>query len=213
VTDLWIKICGLTSVRDAEMVVRAGADAIGLNFVSSSPRRIAIPLAREIARAVQGRVELVGVFANQPVSEVLAIKAEVGLDWIQLHGDEPSEAVEQCGPRTMKALRVADAADVARADLFAGRRLLVDTKVSGALGGTGQTFDWSLVDRLARERELLLAGGLGPDNVALAVQKVRPFGIDTASGVESSPGAKSPEITRAFIERARAASSALQGQG
>ena len=212
-TGLWIKICGVTSSRDGDMVALAGADAIGLNFVSTSPRLVELRVAKEIARAVRGRVELVGVFANRPLAEMLAIKDELGLDWIQLHGDESPALTLECGPRTMKALRVAEAADVAQAELYPGKRLLVDAKVAGSLGGTGRAFDWSLVGDLAGQRELVLAGGLGPDNVQAAVEQVRPFGIDTASGVESAPGAKSPEATRAFVERARAAERALQGPG
>jgi len=213
VTGLWIKICGVTSSRDGDMVALAGADAIGLNFVSTSPRLVELRVAKEIARAVRGRVELVGVFANRPLAEMLAIKDELGLDWIQLHGDESPALTLECGPRTMKALRVAEAADVAQAELYPGKRLLVDAKVAGSLGGTGRAFDWSLVGDLAGQRELVLAGGLGPDNVQAAVEQVRPFGIDTASGVESSPGAKSPEATRTFVERARAAERALRGRG
>lgn len=212
-TGLWIKICGVTSARDGEMVALAGADAIGLNFVSSSPRVVELRVAKEIARAVRGQVELVGVFANRPLSEMLALKDELGLDWIQLHGDESPALALECGPQTMKALRVAEAADVAQAELYPGRRLLVDAKVAGALGGTGRAFDWALVADLAGQRELVLAGGLGPDNVQAAVEQVRPFGIDTASGVESAPGSKSPEATRAFVERARVAERALRGQG
>jgi phosphoribosylanthranilate isomerase len=207
---VWVKICGITSVRDGEMIASAGADAIGLNFVPSSPRAIDRALAKEIAREVAGRVELVGVFADRSAAEMLEIREEVGLDWIQLHGDEAPETVLACGPRAMKALRVSDVTDVARAHAYGGGRLLVDAKVSGALGGTGHAFDWSLVQGLAGQRQLVLAGGLRPDNVELAISRVRPFGVDTASGVESAPGQKSRDKVRTFIELARAAARALQ---
>src|SRR6478735_5215037 len=182
--------------EDRQRALQLGANAY-ITKPIQAPQVIELRVAKEIARAVRGRVELVGVFANRPLAEMLAIKDEVVLDWIQLHGDESPALTLECGPRTMKALRVAEAADVAQAELYPGKRLLVDAKVAGSLGGTGRAFDWSLVGDLAGQRELVLAGGLGPDNVQAAVEQVRPFGIDTASGVESAPGAKSPEATRA----------------
>jgi phosphoribosylanthranilate isomerase len=210
---IWVKICGVTSPGDAEMVARSGASAIGLNFVRASPRYVDLATAKSIARAVMGEVELVGVFADESMAEMARIREEVGLDWLQLHGSESPAVLEQCGPRTMKALRVGDAADVAGANLYGGERLLVDAKVAGALGGTGHALDWSLVEGLARQRSLVLAGGLRPDNVAEAVRQVRPFGVDTASGVEQAPGRKATDRTLAFVERARSAARALQDPG
>ena len=216
--DVWIKICGVTTAADAEMVAEAGADAIGLNFVPSSPRAVTAEQARIIAEAVRGRVELVGVFADRVPSEMQDIADRVGLAWLQLHGGESPEALAEAGRGrlglgAMKAVRVAQAADVEQARRFGGPRLLVDALVRGALGGTGHAFDWSLVEELARERALVLAGGLRPDNVARAIQQVRPFGVDTASGVEHAPGQKSADLTRAFVAGARAAAAALREQG
>jgi phosphoribosylanthranilate isomerase len=210
---IWVKICGVTSPGDAEMVALAGASAIGLNFVRTSPRLVSLAQAQAIARVVAGQVELVGVFANEPVADMVQMQHELGLDWIQLHGEESPGILHQCGPRAFKALRVGDAADVEQAALYAGDRVLVDAKVLGALGGTGQAFDWSLVERLSRQRELVLAGGLSPDNVAVAIRQVRPFGVDTASGVEDAPGQKSPDKTHAFVRAARAAAQALRDPG
>jgi len=206
---IWVKICGVTSPGDAEMVALAGASAIGLNFVPTSPRLVSAVTAKAIARVVQGRVELVGVFANAPVAEMVNLQAELELDWIQLHGDETPETLQQCGPRAFKALRVGDATDV-EAALRYGERILVDAKVLGALGGTGHAFDWSLVEGLSGQRDLVLAGGLAPGNVGAAIRQVRPFGVDTASGVEDAPGLKSPDKTRAFVREARAAARALR---
>lgn len=227
--ELWIKICGVTTPEDAEMVAQAGASAIGLNFVPSSPRAVTVAQARLIAGAVRGSLELVGVFADRSPAEMHEIADAVGLDWLQLHGDESpaalAAAAETYGARggaevrgtsplrAMKAVRVGQAADVERARGFGGGRLLVDAWVRGALGGTGHAFDWSLVEGLARERPLVLAGGLRPDNIQRAIQRVRPFGVDTASGVEHAPGQKSPEATRAFVAGARAALAALRDQG
>jgi phosphoribosylanthranilate isomerase len=205
---LWIKICGITSVDDAHLVVDAGADAIGVNLVPSSKRCVDADTARAIARAVGARVELVAVVADMHARELASVRARLGVSSVQLHGSELPEALEPLLPAAYKALRIATAADVALASGYGGSRLLVDAKVDGALGGTGHVFDWSLVARLARERPLVLAGGLTPDNVAAAVGAVRPFGVDTASGVEGSdPRRKDPARVARFVEAARRAAS------
>jgi phosphoribosylanthranilate isomerase len=213
VQGLWIKICGVTSVAEAEMVAAAGADAIGLNFVPSSKRRVSAQTAIEIVRAVGGRVEWVGVFANQPAEELQRLAEEVGLDRLQLHGGELPDALETLGQRAYKALRVAVSEDLLAAVEFPGDRLLLDSKVVGELGGTGHAFDWRLAERLARQRPLVVAGGLTEHNVADAVRALRPLGVDTASGVEKSPGVKDPQRTALFIERARKAHAEVAGQG
>lgn len=207
-TETWVKICGVTTVADALMVADAGASAIGLNFAPDSPRCITLARAKEIAAALEKRVELVGVFVDASIEDLLTISREVGLKWVQLHGNEqPERLVEltETAISNYKALRIGDATDVELAATFPGKRLLVDTKVEGKTGGTGKTFDWSLVANLKKDRQLILAGGLNPSNVAEAVKAVGPFGVDTASGVETSPGKKSPKKVRDFIERARAA--------
>lgn len=208
--EIWIKICGVTSVADAEMVASAGADAIGLNFVAVSPRAVSPEAARDIVQAVGPRVEWVGVFAHTAVSEVRSVAERVGLDWVQLHGEETPAEVLAAGPQAYKAIRVATPADVEMASAFPGERLLVDAKVDGALGGTGAVFDWTLVRELARARRLILAGGLTAENVTQAVRSVRPWGVDAASGVESAPGVKDPVKTRDFVASARSAARALR---
>lgn len=202
--SLWIKICGVTSVEDACAVAEAGADAIGLNFAPQSPRLLGLELAREIVRAVGSRVEWVGVFVDAQPDFIRHVQDIVGLDWLQLHGSESRADVEGWGARAFKALRIGDAHDVDLALGFPGDRLLVDAKVSGAQGGTGATFDWSLLGPLS-QRRVVLAGGLKPENVAEAVRMVNPFGIDTASGVESVPGKKDHERVREFVRQVRAA--------
>jgi phosphoribosylanthranilate isomerase len=202
----WVKICGITNVGDAESAVRAGASAIGLNFVPSSRRLVELDAAREIADAVRGRIEIVGVFADEPLTKLIEITATLGLDRLQLHGAEPAELVAQL-PRAFKALGVASAADVASARAFPGELLLLDAKVQGASGGTGQTFDWSLLGDIVSERRIVLAGGLTPDNVQSAVRRVRPHGVDVASGVEplGTPRQKDPEKVLRFVREARSA--------
>ncbi len=202
---MWVKICGITRVDDALSVVGAGADAVGLNFVPSSPRYVEDASAGAIAEAVRGRVQLVGVVADLGAAAMRALRDRFGLDLLQLHGDEPPDLLEAVLPAAYKALRIGSGEDVARADGYGGERLLADARVDGALGGTGTSFDWRLVRELARRRRLILAGGLTPDNVARAVQSVRPWGVDVASGVERSAREKDPEAVRRFIAGARAA--------
>jgi phosphoribosylanthranilate isomerase len=199
-----VKICGVTTAEDALMCVAAGASAIGLNFVDASPRRVTVERAREISRAVRGRTLVVGVVADMEVPAMRDLLASAELECLQLHGDETPATLATLLPHAYKAIRVATAEDVAQARAFQGPYLLVDARVPGALGGTGATFDWSLVKELARARRLTLAGGLTPGNVARAIEAVAPYCVDVASGVESAPGVKDPAKVRAFLEAARA---------
>ena len=204
---MWVKICGVTTVADALGCVDAGADAIGVNFVPTSPRVVTEECARQIAEAVAGRAEVIGVVASLAPGGLLALRQRVNLTALQLHGDEAPDTLAALLPRAYKALRIATAHDVTEAARYAGTRLLVDAKVKGALGGTGETFDWSLVHDLALVRPIVLAGGLTANNVAQAIRAVRPWGVDTASGVEraNAPRAKDLDAVRAFIDGARAA--------
>jgi phosphoribosylanthranilate isomerase len=201
----WIKICGVTVPEDAEHVVRSGANAIGLNFVYGSKRRVTLEQARPIVERVQGRIELVAVVANPTDAEVKELREELGIQWLQLHGDEPPPRVSRLLPNAFKAVAIEDAADARKAASYPGQRLLVDTKVSGVSGGTGKVFDWQLVTDLAKQRELVLAGGLTPKNVAAAVRVLEPFGVDVASGVELVPGVKDAELVTAFVLAVRSA--------
>lgn len=204
-----VKVCGVRTAEDAIACVRLGASAIGLNFVPESVRAIDPRTAREIASAVHdearrsgARVQVVGVVADRGIDELRALAHDIGLDCLQLHGDEPPALVAALLPHAYKAVRVATEEDVQRARSYPGTHVLVDAKVEGALGGTGATFDWSLVVSLAKERSLTLAGGLHPDNVRDAIARTNPFCVDVASGVESSPGVKDLAKVRAFIEAA-----------
>jgi phosphoribosylanthranilate isomerase len=206
----YVKICGITSVADALMAMQAGADALGLNFVPASKRVIDTKLAAQISDAVGGRVELVAVVANRSVPELAQLRTATGIRWLQLHGAEAPEELELLAPKAYKAVAIATQADVRRAGEYGGDRLLVDAKISGELGGTGQRFDWSLAVPLAKQRDLIVAGGLTPENVGEALRALRPFGVDVASGVEA-PGhhrAKDPARVRAFIDAVRAVDAA-----
>jgi phosphoribosylanthranilate isomerase len=216
-----VKICGLTDVDDARACVEAGASSIGLNFVPSSPRRIDAATARAIVESIEAipgvgpRVVTVAVVADMPTDELRALLSATGIRCMQLHGDEPPEQVAAFLPHAYKALRVATAADVARADAFPGEHILVDARVDGALGGTGVQVDPALVVALARRRKLTLAGGLRPENVAAAIAAVRPFAVDVASGVErpGAPRRKDRDAVRAFLAEVRRAESALADEG
>jgi phosphoribosylanthranilate isomerase len=199
-----VKICGVTSPADAEACAKLGASAIGLNFVPSSPRRVTTDVARAIAQALEGsKVLLVGVVADLSVDAMRALVDDASLGCLQLHGDESPATVAAMLPHAYKAVRIANPADVQRARTFPGEYVLTDAKVEGALGGTGKTFDWALIAELARERKLTLAGGLTPDNVALAVKSTKPWCVDVASGVERDVGRKDLGLVRAFIAAAR----------
>jgi phosphoribosylanthranilate isomerase len=205
---MYVKVCGITHVEDALAAVAAGVDALGLNFVPASKRYVSIERAREIIEQVRGQVLCVAVVANLAPGEVSALLSTLGVDRVQLHGDETPEHVRMLAPRAFKALRVASASDIELAAAFPSHPLLVDAKVEGHLGGTGKTLDWPLVAPLAASRPMILAGGLTPDNVARAVQLVRPWGVDTASGVETSadPRRKDPDKLRRFVNAARRSS-------
>jgi phosphoribosylanthranilate isomerase len=195
-----VKICGVTTVSDALACAELGASAIGVNFVPGSPRRVTLARAREISRAMKSTdVLVVGVVADLDVEAIQALVRDAELGCLQLHGDEAPETLAPLLPHAYKAVRIATSDDVALARRFGGEYLLADAKVTGALGGTGETFDWSLVKELARERRLTLAGGLRPENVARAVREVDPWCVDVASGVESAPGIKDLDAVRAFI--------------
>lgn len=208
-----VKICGLKTPDDARVCVDLGASAIGVNLVPSSTRVIDVITAREIARAVHAigaKVIVVGVVADLGLDALRQLVADAELDCLQLHGSESPDDLRPLLPHAYKAVRIANAADVAHARSFPGDHILVDAKVDGMLGGSGAVFDWTLVKELARERSLTLAGGLHPGNVAEAVRAVNPYCVDVASGVESgTPGVKDLAKVRAFVEAARTASGLL----
>lgn len=202
----WVKVCGLVEPRNAERVAAAGADAIGLNFVATSSRLVSLEAAREIAAAVRGRAELVGVVADLDPPRCEELLEELALDRLQLHGSEPADWVASLLPRAYKACRLRGEADARQAAAFPGPRLLVDAWVPGALGGQGVSFEWSWAIPLATRPELIVAGGLRPENVSRAIGVLDPFGVDVATGVEQpgTPGVKDLDLVRRFLDAARA---------
>lgn len=204
-----IKICGITREQDADAAVAAGADALGLNFVASSPRHVALPVAAVIAQRVRGRAVRVGLFVDAAPEWVRTVLAAVELDLLQFHGDERGEFCRGFGLPYVKALRMREALDIAAleteyADACA---LLLDAWAPGQAGGTGQRFDWTLWPK-SSSLPLVLAGGLDPDNVALAVRTLAPWAVDVAGGVEGPrKGEKDAERIQRFIAEVRRAGS------
>ena len=197
-----VKICGITRLEDALLAVRLGADALGFNFWPGSKRFVDPDTARAIVDRLPPLVSAVGVFVNQPPTEVLATAARSGVGAVQLHGDEPYEDCNGYPITAIKALRVAGPESLADMHRYRVKAFLLDAPSAG-YGGSGATFDWAVARAAAEQVPVLLAGGLTPENVADAIRAVRPFAVDVASGVESAPGVKDPEKLARFIERAK----------
>jgi len=205
--DTRIKICGITNLADGLAAVEAGADALGLNFYEKSPRHISQKTAAEISKQLPPFVMRVGLFVNAPEDLVTRAIGECGLTMLQFHGDEPPEFCVQFGLMSMKAFRIRDAESLEELPQFSTDAYLLDAYSPEARGGTGKKFNWDLaVEAQKFGKPIFLAGGLTPENVADAVRKVHPFGVDVSSGVESSPGKKDHTKVRAFIQAVRDAS-------
>jgi phosphoribosylanthranilate isomerase len=200
-----VKICGITSIADALHAADCGADALGLNFYSKSPRYVTAEQAREIIGELPPFVTPVGLFVNHPAEEIRRIAEFCGLGTVQLHGDEGPEDCRLAPLRVIKALRVRDESSLAGLDRYPADAVLLDAWSAARYGGTGHTFNWQLAARAARKWCIILAGGLTPENVADAVRTVRPFAVDVSSGVESAPGKKDPRKVAAFIRNAKRA--------
>ena len=196
-----VKICGITSMQDAEAAVEAGADSLGFVFWPRSPRFINPDRARAIVSCLPPFVVPVGVFVNQPAAHVRGVAALVRLGALQLHGDEDLLYVAGMDYPVIKAVSIEGGDETDRIDIWPRRTtLLLDVYDAVNRGGTGRTIDWSAAAPIAARRRTLLAGGLTPDNVAQAVARVQPYGIDVSSGVERSPGVKDHARIRALFE-------------
>lgn len=200
-SNVRVKICGITSVDDALFAVEAGADALGLVF-APSPRQVTPEQARRIVEALPPFVTTVGLVVNQDPDPILAV---CPLDVIQFHGGESPETVAALGRRAVKAFRVRGAEDLSALPRYAAASaLLLDAYVPGVMGGTGHRFPWALAAEARRfGRPIIVAGGLTPENVGLCVETTSPYGVDVSSGVEATPGKKDPEKVRAFIRNAK----------
>jgi phosphoribosylanthranilate isomerase len=204
-----VKICGITNLHDAELAVELGAWALGMIFYEDSPRRCAPAEAERIVATLRRKVELCGVFVNAPLEQVVGLTEDLGLTMLQFNGEEgPSycaEAARRDGARVIKAAQVSGPGDVRDLERFHVDFHLLDARSKDPSkrdlrGGTGETFDWSLVRARRSKVPLILSGGLSAENVGEGIGLTRPFAVDTASGTEAAPGRKDPALLRAFFD-------------
>jgi phosphoribosylanthranilate isomerase len=215
-----VKICGITRLEDAELAVELGAWALGMIFYDGSPRRCSLAEAQRISARLRRRVQLCGVYVNAPLQEVVETSEALGLGMLQLHGDEGpafcAEAKRRTGALVIKAAQVAGPGDLRDLERFHVDFHLLDAHSRtqarrGLRGGTGETFDWSLLAARRSKVPLILSGGLEAGNVADAIALTHPYAVDSASGTEAAPGRKDPARLRAFFEAASGAEASGSG--
>ena len=202
---VFTKVCGITNPGDARVAVDAGADAIGLIF-AESPRKVSLEEARKVSIALPENILKVGVFVDAEPGEVLQIAREVGLDLAQLHGDETPEtvaAIRNAGLPVMKALRVRNTEALGALERYEVDLFMLDAWSARARGGTGETFDWGLAKSVKGRGNIVVSGGLTPENVREAVEFFEPYGVDASSSLEERPGKKSCERVRRFVRAAK----------
>jgi phosphoribosylanthranilate isomerase len=196
-----IKICGVTRREDAFCAVDIGADALGFIFVKSSPRYISPRDARKIIQMLPPFIVPVGVFADMAYSDVLEIVEQTSIGCVQLHGDEPPKDIAKYPVPVVKSFRVDAAFNPEILRRYKASAFLFDTKISGKLGGTGQTFNWDIAVQAKEYGRIILAGGLSPENIIEAIKKVQPYAVDVNSGVEESPGKKDHAKLKLLFDR------------
>lgn len=203
--DVWVKLCGCTSLADAALVAECGADAFGMIF-APSPRRITFEAAEEIARHLPHKISPVAVFVNPTEDEVESAQELFPNAFLQFSGEETPEFVARYGDRAIKAMHIDDLSTNVRerCDRYAGAFLLFDARQDGMAGGTGRSFNWDHVAAIAKERRVVVAGGLTPENVGECIARARPFGVDVRTGIESA-GSKDPAKMQAFVDAVRGA--------
>jgi phosphoribosylanthranilate isomerase len=198
-----IKICGITNSSDALLAASLGADALGFVFWKKSPRYITPDAAAAIIKKLPPFMSTVGVFVDEDSTRVNEIVKTAGLNFAQLHGSESPEYCVQIEGNFIKAIRVKDAGSLQGLDEYGASAILLDTFIKGQPGGTGKTFDMSLLVGMDFKGKVMLAGGLTPDNVEEALNNYSPYAVDASSGLELEPGKKDPAKLRAFIEKVR----------
>ena len=206
-SQLWIKICGVTRNRDALLAAELGADAIGLVFYANSPRALVATQVASVVANVPGSVSVIGLFVNPTREEVEVVLSTGLVDVLQFHGEEDEEFCNSFDRPYLKAFQVKDlqSLDSTLSEYRTATYILLDSYSVEKMGGTGQKFDWSIGGNIVQnlDQKVVVAGGLKPENIKDAVIKMNPFGVDVSSGVESSPGLKDAEKLRKFIEGAR----------
>lgn len=194
-----VKICGITNLKDALMSVESGADALGFVFVPDTPRFVNPDQVAAIIDQLPPFITTVGVFASKDTTKIRTVLDLCRLDAIQLHADVTPEFCHNLDSRIIKAVRVKDESSLSILSDYDVNAFLLDTYVEGKMGGTGKVFDWNLALQAKDYGRIIVAGGLNPDNVAHAVRRVKPYGVDVSSGVELVPGRKDPDKIRKFI--------------
>lgn len=201
-----VKICGITNATDGIAAAEAGADVLGFVFYDASPRSIRIEAAAEIIRQLPPFLVKAGVFVDAPPDLVVSAIEQCGLNLLQFHGTESPEYCAQFGLMSMKAFRIRDEASLQPLKEYPTEAWLLDSYTPGRVGGTGETFNWDLARHAqGLGKPIFLAGGLTPLNVAEAIERVRPYGVDVSSGVEITPGKKDHDKVRAFVNAAKRA--------
>ena len=202
-TRVKVKICGITNVKDAIAAVEMGADILGFNFFEESPRYVTIEAFEEIVNKLPTFIDTAGIFVNSSEDHIRRVSDTGYLNWIQLHGDESLEfcqSVRYLHARTIKAIRVKSEDDIQKSLDYSTDAVLLDAYHPELYGGTGDTFDWSLIGNL--NRRVFLAGGITPENAAKAIE-VGVYGIDVCSGVEKEPGVKDHEKMKKLFDNIR----------
>jgi phosphoribosylanthranilate isomerase len=206
---LFVKVCGVTNEDDALLAVAMGADAIGFVF-APSPRQVHPEVVRDIVKRLPPEILTVGMFRNETPERVIDVVGRTGLKGAQLHGGETAEDLRLVRLRVPFVIQALPAGDARLAAAGAGPESADVVLIDSQSPGSGDVFDWSLAEGAPDGVRLLLAGGLNPDNVEQAIRKVRPWGVDAASGLEASPGKKDATKVRLFIARAKEAGKALE---
>ena len=203
-TQVKVKICGMTSLNDVKVAVDGGVDAVGFIFYKKSPRSVTMQAVREIVLELPPFVDSVGVFVNETAEQINKIADHCKLDRVQLHGDESPAFCKKIRRRVIKAIRVKDIQSLKKLSDYPVSSFLLDTFSEDQYGGTGKVLDWNLAFPAKKYGPIILAGGLTPNNVRQAIQRIQPYGVDVCSGVESQPGIKDHKKMKAFLKNVKA---------
>lgn len=203
-TQVKVKICGMTNLKDVKVAVDGGVDAVGFIFYKKSPRSVTIQTVREIVLELPPFVDSVGVFVDETAEQINKIADRCNLDRVQLHGDESPAFCKKIRRRVIKVIRVKDIQSLKKLSDYPVSSFLLDTFSEDQYGGTGKVFDWNLAYSAKKYGPIILAGGLTPINVRQAIQRIQPYGVDVCSGVESQPGIKDHKKMQAFLKNVKA---------
>jgi phosphoribosylanthranilate isomerase len=203
-TQVKVKICGMTNLKDVKVAVDGGVDAVGFIFYKKSPRSVTMQAVRKIVLELPPFVNSVGVFVDETAEQINKIADRCKLDRVQLHGDESPAFCKKIRRRVIKVIRVKDIQSLKKLSDYPVSSFLLDTISEDQYGGTGKVFDWNLAYSAKKYGPIILAGGLTPINVRQAIQRIQPYGVDVCSGVESQPGIKDHQKMQAFVKNVKA---------